>query len=99
MRKYPSDVSVSKKCTDANLEMVERRNPDNFPRFPPQEWCTWAKPEIALNNGIHLLHIIKSILCYEGEAHDMDLKLNITKCFFLSLEHLDFRTCNLMTLL
>ena len=37
MRKYPPDVSVSETCIDANLKMVERRDPDNFPRFPPQE--------------------------------------------------------------
>ena len=49
MRKYSSDVSVSINCIDANLEMVERRDPDNFPRFPPQEWCAWTIPEIALN--------------------------------------------------
>ena len=34
MRKYPSDVSVSENYIDANWEMVERRNPDNFNRFP-----------------------------------------------------------------
>ena len=48
MRKYPSDVSVSKNCIDANLEMVERREPDDFPRFLPQEWCAWIIPKIAL---------------------------------------------------
>ena len=37
IRKYPSDVSVSETCIDANLKMVERRDPDNFPHFPPQE--------------------------------------------------------------
>ena len=31
MRNYPSDVSVSNNCFDANLEMVERRYPDKFP--------------------------------------------------------------------
>ena len=48
MRKYTSDVSVTKNCIDANLEMFERRVPDNFPCFPPQEWCVWTIPEIAL---------------------------------------------------
>ena len=48
MRKYPSDVSVSENCIDENLEMVEKRDPGNFPRFPPQEWCTWTIPETAL---------------------------------------------------
>ena len=28
MRKYPSDVSISETCIDANLKMVERRDPD-----------------------------------------------------------------------
>ena len=37
MGKYPPDVNVSETCIDANLKMVERREPDNFPRFPPQE--------------------------------------------------------------
>ena len=37
MRKYPPDVNVSETCIDANLKMVEGRDPDNFPRFPPQE--------------------------------------------------------------
>ena len=32
MGKYPSDVSVSKNCIDANLKMVERQDPDNIPR-------------------------------------------------------------------
>ena len=49
MQKYPSDVSVSNNCIDANLEMVERREPDNFPCFPLQEWCAWTIPEIDLN--------------------------------------------------
>ena len=48
MQKHPADINVSKNCIDANLEMVERRDPDNFPRFPPQEWCAWTIPEIAL---------------------------------------------------
>ena len=48
MGKYPSDVSVSKNCIDANLKMVERQDPDNIPRFPPQEWCKWSIHEIAL---------------------------------------------------
>ena len=47
MRKHPSDVSVSEHCSDANLEIIERRVPDNFPRVPSQEWCAWAMPEIA----------------------------------------------------
>ena len=47
MRKYQSGVSVSKNCIDANFEMVKRRDPDNFPRFPPQEWCAWTIPEIV----------------------------------------------------
>ena len=50
MRKYPPDVNVSETCIDANLKMVERRDPDNFPRFPLQEWCAWTIPEIALKN-------------------------------------------------
>ena len=41
-------TSVSKNCIGANLEVVERRDPDNFPRFPPQEWCARTIPEIAL---------------------------------------------------
>ena len=49
MRKYPSDVSVSKNCIDENLEIVKRWDPDNFPHFLPQEWCTWTIPEIVLN--------------------------------------------------
>ena len=49
MRKYPSDVSISINCIDANLEMVEIRDPDNFPRFPPQKWCAWTISEVALN--------------------------------------------------
>ena len=48
MRKHPPDVNVSETCIDANLKMVERQDPDNFPRFPPQEWCAWTIPEIAL---------------------------------------------------
>ena len=49
MWKYPSDLSVSKKkCIDANLEIFERRDPDNFPLFPMQEWDAWTIPEIAL---------------------------------------------------
>ena len=48
MRKYPSDVSVSKNCISANLKMVERWGPDNFPHFQPQEWCAETIPEIGL---------------------------------------------------
>ena len=51
MQKYPSDVSVSENCIDANLEMVERRGRDNFPHCQPQEWCAWTIHEIVLNSG------------------------------------------------
>ena len=50
MRKYPPDVNVSEICIDASLKMVERRGPDNFPRFLSQEWCAWTIPEIALKH-------------------------------------------------
>ena len=36
-QKYPPDVNVSETCIDANLKMVERQDPDNYRRFPPQE--------------------------------------------------------------
>ena len=49
MRKYPSDVSKSENRIDANLEIVKRRDSDNFPRFPQQEWCTWTIPNIVCN--------------------------------------------------
>ena len=32
MRKYPSDESVSENCIGANLKVVKRRDPVNFPR-------------------------------------------------------------------
>ena len=54
MRKYPFDVSASKNCIDANLEMLERWDPDNFTRFPPQEWCAWTIPEIFLKLAIFI---------------------------------------------
>ena len=50
MRKYPPDVNVSETCIDANLKMVERREPDNFLRFPPQEWCAWTNPKLPLKS-------------------------------------------------
>ena len=50
MRKFLFDISASKNYIVANLEMVERRDPDNIPRFPPQEWCAWTIPEIALKD-------------------------------------------------
>ena len=54
MRKF--DIGVSKNCIDANSEMVETWDPDNFSRFLPQEWCAWAIPEIALKT-LHLVFI------------------------------------------
>ena len=62
MRKYPTDVSVSENCIDTNLEMIERRDPDNFPRFPQQEWCARTIPEIALNVNV----TFPSFPVYEG---------------------------------
>ena len=50
MRKYPSDISVSKNCIDPNFKWSERRDPDNFPCFLPQEWCAWELPEIVLTS-------------------------------------------------
>ena len=41
-------VNQVRSSIDANLKMVERRGPDNFPRFPPQKRCAWTIPEIAL---------------------------------------------------
>ena len=45
MWKYPSDVNVSKNCVDANLEMVERLDPDNFPQTFP------AAGMVRMNNN------------------------------------------------
>ena len=47
MRKYPSEISVSINYIDANLEMVVRWDPDNFPHFLLQELCSWTIPEIG----------------------------------------------------
>ena len=58
MRKHPPDVNVSETCIDANLKMAERRDPDNFPRFPPQELCAWTIPEIALKELSGNEHLI-----------------------------------------
>ena len=52
MRKHPPEVNVSEPCIDANSKMIESRDPDNFPRFPPQEWCAWTIPEIALKRKL-----------------------------------------------
>ena len=54
MRNNLPDVNVSETCIDANLKMVERRDPDNFPRFPPQEWWAGSIPEIALKLILHM---------------------------------------------
>ena len=48
MRKYPSDVSLSINCIDVYLEMVGKTGPRQLSCFPPQEWCAWTIPEIAL---------------------------------------------------
>ena len=48
MRKYPSDVSVSETCIDANSKLVERRDPDNFPRNDARG----QYPKIALKLSI-----------------------------------------------
>ena len=53
MRKHPPDVNVSETCIDANLKMVERRDPDNFPRFPPQELSAWTIPELPLRIALY----------------------------------------------
>ena len=52
MWKCPSDLSVSKNCIDGNLEMVERRDPDNLPHFLLQAWCMWTIPKFALKGTI-----------------------------------------------
>ena len=63
MQKYPSDVSVhvSRICIDANLEKVERRYPDNFPLFPPQENGARGQcPKLPLVNNItSYIHVLK----------------------------------------
>ena len=58
MLKFPSDVSVAKNCIDVNFETIERRDPDNFPRFLPQEWCAWRIPEIALKSDMEFRYQI-----------------------------------------
>ena len=60
MLKYPSDVSVSKNCIDANMEMVKRHDPDNFHCSPPQERCLWTIPKIAFNIAIKCETAIKT---------------------------------------
>ena len=67
MQKYPSDVSISKICIHANLEMIERQYPDNFPRFPPQECCLWTIPEIALDSdGMVYVELVVPLSYYIG---------------------------------
>ena len=73
MRKYPSEVSVSKNCINANLEMVERWDQDNFLRLPPQECCTWTIPEIALKmDFVYKINRMEnlSFLCRLGSKDD-----------------------------
>ena len=53
MRKYPSDIGVSENCIDSNLSTVEKREPDSFLCFPPQERCAWEIPEIVLKVEIN----------------------------------------------
>ena len=63
-----AEISIWKK---AYLETVlirickwsKRRDPDNFPRFPPQELCAWEINEIVLNNlRLETLSICGSML-------------------------------------
>ena len=74
MLKYQSDVSVSKNRIDANSEMVERRDPDNYPRFPPQECCAWTIPEIALK---------KIAKHYKRVGYNMDI-MRQSACMFVN---------------
>ena len=76
MRKYPSDVSISKNFIDANFEMVERRDPDTFPRFPAQEWCAWTLHEIALKE------------CALARKLILEYILKLKKCHFFSLRNI-----------
>ena len=59
MRKYPQEVKVSKTCIDANLKMVERRDPDNFPRSRRRNDARGQYPKLPLNNQTYIVKCIK----------------------------------------
>ena len=75
MWKYPSDISVTKNCIDANFEMAKRRNPDNIHCFPLQEWCTGTIPKIALNINVDITDIDILICDYVGKKFQFPCKL------------------------
>ena len=52
MRKHPPDVNVSETCIDANLKMVERRDPDNFPVSRRRNDARGQYPKLPLNTKI-----------------------------------------------
>ena len=56
MRKYPSDVSLSINSIDANFGNGRKTGPRQLSCLPPQEWCAWTIPEIALKikNTVHM---------------------------------------------
>ena len=59
MWKYPYDISLSESCFDKKFKWSERRDPDNFASFLPQEWFAWEIPEIVLN----AITILESVDC------------------------------------
>ena len=73
MRKYPFDISVSENDIDANLEMVERRDPDNFPCFSLQEWCAGTIPKSTLNISVCVKWITHSISLHTHDLSNLTL--------------------------
>ena len=49
MRKHPPDVNVSETCIDANLKMVERWDPDNFPHSRRRNDARGQYPKLPLS--------------------------------------------------
>ena len=72
-----------KNCFDANLEMVETRDPDNFLRFPLQEWREYTISEITLN-GILINMLSMDDLRIDIRTKEMLNKTPCKKCCFIS---------------
>ena len=52
MSEHRYDIRISESCVDPNRLMVERQDPDNFPRLQTRERCALEIAAYVFNNQI-----------------------------------------------
>ena len=61
MSEHRCDIKTSESCVDPSLLMVERQDPDNFPRFKTRERCTLEIAAYVFKHTLSKMEFLKTL--------------------------------------